>query len=199
MAFTVDARSQGPLTLPDITRAQIAQDALKIYPIPFEAWYVWDSGARLPNTSSSDDLGFYPGTFASASPSIRTFDVKGLSTTLYARTSLYLPPEYDAGETVQLQFMSGMITTVAGTSATIDAQLYESDGLSGIGSDLVTTSAISINSLTHALRTFNVTSTNLTAGDVLDLRVAIAVVDAVNATAVIGAIGSAALLLDVRG
>ena len=197
--YTVDVRSQGPITLPNTARAFLEQDQLKIYPIPWEAWYVWDSGARLPNTSASDDLGFYQGTFAIASPSIRTFDVKTLTTTLYARTSLYLPAEYDAAETVQIRFFAGMITTIASSTATIDAQLYESDGQSGIGADLVTTNPITINSLTFANKDFSVTSTNLAAGDVLDLRVAIAVTDVATGTAVIGSFGLAALLLDVKG
>ena len=197
--FTVNSRLQGPITLDTINRAYLTQDALAVYPVPFEAWYIWDSGARLPNTSASDDLGFYPGTWASASPIIRTYDVKTLTTTLYARASFALPPEYDAGETVTVRFHAGMITTVAGTSATIDLVLYETDGEAGIGSDLCSTAAQSINSLTFADKDFTITPTNLIAGDVLDFRVAIAVTDAATGTAVIGAIGKASFLLDIKG
>lgn len=184
-----------------IPRADLIQDANAAYPIPWSSWRVWDAYQTvLPGTSASDDLGLYGGTFASASPSIKTYDVKAAgAVTLYARTMLWMPPEYDAGQTVTLRFYAGMVTTVADTTATIDAQCYESDKAAGIGSDLVTTAATTINSLTPANKDFVVTSSGLTAGDILDLRVAIAINDAATATAVIGMIGAAYLLLDIRG
>ena len=198
--FTGDGRLQGPLTMNEITRAQHAQEDLASYFIPWGNWRVWDAFQTvLPGTSATDDLGLYGGTFATASPSIRTYDVKTLTTTLYARTTLWLPPEYVAGETVTLRFHAGMITTVAGTSCTIDAQCYESDKESGIGADLVTTAAQSINSLTLADKDFTVTPTTLSPGDILDLRIAISVVDAATGTAVISTVGFAALLCDIRG
>ena len=198
--YSFNFSGQGAINLPEVERSQIIQEALAVYSIPWESWRVHDAyGTLLPATSSSDDLGLYGGAFATNTPSIRTYDVKTLTTTLYARTTLILPLEYDPGETVQLRFFAGMITTVASTTATIDVQAYESDGASGLGSDLVATSAQSINSLTHAYKTFSLTSTNLQAGDVLDVRVAIAVTDAATGTAVIGAFGAAAMLLDIRG
>lgn len=182
-----------------LQRSWLAQDSLAEYVIPYEAWYIWDSGARLPNTSSSDDLGFYPGTFASASPLIRTYDVKTLTTTLYARCKVTLPPEYVTGETVTLRFHAGMVTTVAGTSATIDVQAYKMNEEGGIGSDICATAAQSINSLTYADKDFEITPSTLAAGDELDVRVAIAVTDAATGTAVIGSIGKASLLCDIKG
>lgn len=198
--FTVNMNSQGPLTLPTINRAYMTQDALAAYPISPLAWRVHDAPqTNLPGTSSSDDLGVYGATFATNSLYIATYDVKTLTTTLYARTFLYLPAEYDPGETVTVRLYAGMKTTVASTSATVDVQCYESDGFGGIGSDLCTTSATSINSLTAANKDFTITPTTLAAGDLLDIRVAIAVTDAATGTAVIGAIGAAYLLLDIKG
>lgn len=198
--YSANFSSQGAINLPELTRGQIEQESLAVYPIPWESWRVHDAySTLLPATSASDDLGLYAGTFGTNTPSIRTFDVKNTTSTLYARTTLILPVEYDAGETVQLRFYAGMLTTVASSSATIDAQLYESDSAAGVSADLVTTSAQSINSLMPAYKTFTVTPDNLVAGDMLDLRVTIAVVDSATATAVIGFFGAAALLLDIRG
>lgn len=199
--FTVNVNSQGPLTLPTINRAYMTQDALAAYPISPMAWRVWDAPQTLlPGTSASDDLGLYGATFGTNSPYVATYDVKNAgAVTLRARTFLWLPPEYDPGETVTLRFYAGMKTTVASSSATIDAECYESDGYGGIGSDLVTTSATSINSLTAANKDFTVTPTTLQAGDLLDLRVTIAVSDTGTGTAVIAALGAAYLLLDIKG
>lgn len=189
------------VTYKNITRSMLTQDAEALYPIPWEAWYIWDSGARLPNTSASDDLGFYPGTFATNTPSIRTYDLKNAgATNVRARATLCLPPEYQAIETVKVRFHAGMITTVASSSATIDLEAYISDNESAVsGSDLVTTSATTINSLTHANKDFTLTSSSLAAGTIIDMRVTIAINDSATATAVIGAFGAAWMLLDLQG
>ncbi|MGD9648378.1 MAG: hypothetical protein AB7U73_21890 [Pirellulales bacterium] len=200
-SFTATFNSQGVITLPEITRAQQVQEPLVSYPIPWYAWRVHDAPqTNLPGTSASDDLGVYGTAFGTNSPSVRTYDVKNAgAVSLYARTFLCLPPEYDPAESVTLRFYCGMITTVASTSATVDCACYESDNAGGIGADLVTTSAQDINNLTPANKDFTVTPTNLAPGDILDLRVVLAISDTGTGTAVIGMIGAAFLLLDIRG
>ncbi len=92
-----------------------------------------------------------------------------------------------------------MVTTVAGTSATVDVEAYKIGKDNTLGSDLCATSAQSINSLTFSNKTFTITAGALAAGDVLDVRLAIAVSDAASGTAVIGAIAGIDLLADVKG
>lgn len=195
-----DLRYTGSL-LPALPRASLEQDNLAEYPIPWTAWRVWDALAtNLPGTSATDDLGLIGGTFATASPSIQTSDLKAAgATTRYARCQVALPPEYVAGQTVTIRFHAGMVTTIADNSATIDLQAYKSDDEAGISSDLVTTSATTINNLTLADKDFAITATSLAPGDVLDLRVAVAVNDASTVTAVIAIIGAASLLCDIKG
>src|SRR5690606_37633366 len=98
-----------------------------------------------------------------------------------------------------LRAFAGMITTVADNSATIDFEAYKIDGDNTVGSDLIDTSAQDINNLAFANQDFTVTPTGLAAGDVLDVRVAVAVNDAAAGTAVIAAIGRLDLLCDVKG
>lgn len=195
-----DLRLGGSL-LPGLSRATLLQESLAVYPIDWTAWRVWNAlHTNLPGTPLTDDLGLVGGTFGTDSPSIRTEDLKNAgATTSYARCQVKLPPEYVTGETVKLRFHAGMITTVASATATIDASLYKSDGESGIGSDLVTTGATTINSVTLADVDFEVTSSGLSPGDVLDLRIAIAINDSATATAVIGCVGAASLLCDIKG
>lgn len=195
-----DFRKGGTLT-PGLTRAELIQENLAVYPIEWTAWRVWNAfSTNLPSTPLADDLGLVAGAFGTNSPSIRTEDLKNAgATTSYARCQVILPPEYVAGETVKLRFHAGMITTVASASATIDASLYKSDGESGISADLVTTGATTINSTSLADKDFEVTSSALSPGDVLDLRIAIAISDSATGTAVIGCVGAASLLLDIRG
>jgi hypothetical protein len=110
-----------------------------------------------------------------------------------------LPPNYVAGTTVQINVSGGMLTSVASVAATVDAEAYVfgRDTLK-TGSDLVTTTAQSINSLTFADRTFSLTSTALTAGDILDIRLTIAA-NSATASSHFAAIGAVEMLLDVKG
>ena len=184
-----------------IQRSKLEQNTLRSFPINMTDWRVHDAlQTVLPGTSASDDLGLYGGTFGSSGPLIRTYDVKAAgAVTLYARALVRLPAEYDPGETVSIRAKAGMVTTVADTTATIDFQIYASDKQGGVGSDLCTTSAASINSLTFANKDFSITATALSPGDWLDVRVTVAVNDAATGTAVIAAIGAIELLCDIRG
>lgn len=185
----------------DIARSKLAQDAAKRYPIPFTSMRVHDAmQTGLPSPSANDDLGFpSTQTFGTVSWYLNTYDLKAATQTCYARFFFALPAEYDDGETVTLRIKAGMNTTVSDGTATIDAEVYESDLAGGVGSDLCTTAAQSINNLTAANKDFTITPTGLAAGDVLDVRIALAISDSATGTAVIGEVFDVAFLLDVRG
>jgi len=197
-----DIRVNGRIS-PAMSKSNIlALQELQAYPIPLTNFRVWDALATvLPGTPASDDLGLVGGTFGTATPTLRTQDLKAAgASTNRARVLVQLPWDYVAGETVVIRIKAGMITTVAGTSATVDCEAYKNqeDPDDAIGSDLVTTSATSINSLTFASVDFNITPTSLSPGDILDLRISTAVNDGASATAVIAGISSVKLLVDVR-
>ena len=201
MTLPSNAVTASAVAVDSIGRAKLVQDDLVKYAVPWEAFRVWDAYAtNLPGTSATDDLGLIQGTFGTASPSIQTFDVKAAGTsTLYARFCFVLPAEYQAGETVQIRAHAGMLTTVSDGAATVDFEVYESNKEAGIGSDLCTTSATSIKSLTLADKDFTLTSAALAPGDILDCRMTIVIVDAATPTAVKGIVGAVQFLLDVKG
>ena len=185
-----------------IDRSKLAQDSNKPYAIRLSDFRVWDSVATvLPGTAGSDDLAFDEGTWGTNPSYITTGDIKTTSSTRYARVLIPIPAEYVDAETVTLRLSCGMQTTVADGSCTIDAVVYENTGASatGISADLCATAAQSMNSLTAANKDFVITSTDLVAGDVLDVRIAIAYVDTATVGAVIGNIYKAQLLVDVKG
>lgn len=197
-----DIRLNGSLT-PAVAKANIlALAELQAFPIPLTDFRVWDAmQTLLPGTPATDDLGLVGGTFGTATPSVRTEDLKAAgATNKYARFLVQLPWEYVAGETVKLRFKAGMITTVANTTATLDCEAYklQDDPDDAIGSDLVTTSATTMNSTTFADIDFTITPTSLSPGDILDVRITVAINDGATATAVIGGITSAKLLCDAR-
>ena len=185
----------------EVPRSRITQDVLAAYMLPWKLWTQWnDMAVPLPSTSANDDLGLYGNTFGTGSPAIETYDVQDAGAlTLYARTQFQMPPEYDTAKTVQIRAKAGMVTNVADNSCTIDFQAYESDNEAGIGADLVTTAATTMNSLTAANKDFTVTASGLLPGDWLDIRMAVAVNDAATGAEVIARIGYCAVLMDIRG
>lgn len=197
-----ELRVVGNINPPKARSAILALTELQAFPIPLTDFRVWDAlQTLLPGTPSADDLGLVGGTFGTATPSLRSEDLKALgATNKRARFLVQLPWEYIAGETVVLRFRAGMITTIAGTSATLDCEAYklQADPDDAIGSDLVSTAAQTMNSLAFADIDFTITPTSLSPGDILDVRITAAVNDGASATAVIAGITSAKLLTDVR-
>lgn len=184
---------------PDVPRSNILQET-GTYALPLQDWFVWDSGQPLPATAASDDLGLANGTWGTSTTNISAGDVKATTNTRYARTQFQLPPEYVAGGNVVLRASAGMLTTVAGTSCTVDFEVYKlgRDSLVS-GSDLVTTSAMTMNSLVFSNKDFTVTGTALSPGDWLDIRMTISYVDAATGTAVKPTIGATELLVSIQG
>ena len=183
-----------------IERSKLAAEQLKDN-IPLELLRVHDAfQTDLPTTAASDDLGLIIGTFGTDAIVVQTSDAKNTSVTQRARFLYRLPHNYAAGQSLSVVAWAGMKTTVANGTATVDFEAYKKNDSTGlVGSDLVTTSATTINSLTAADKAFVIDPTGLTAGDELDIRVTIAITDTGTGTAVIGRIMKLYMLPTVRG
>jgi hypothetical protein len=184
----------------DIATTKLAQRVLAESIVPLTQARTWDAAAtNLPASAASDDLGLVSGTWGTNPARITAGNVKALgATTRRLYLAIPIPANYEDGQTIQLQIRAKMETTVADVSCTIDAEAYVgSDGV--LGSDLVTTSAQSMNSLTAAAYTFTINATGVDPGDLLEVRLSISSNDAATATDVTPAIYSIALLCDTRG
>jgi len=130
----------------------------------------------LPAAATADDLGCVSGTFLTAKPLLQAGDVGTLNSTRYGRWIFQFPFDATLLTTLTLRAKNaGMLTTVAGTSCSIDAQVV--DQLDP-DAELCTTALQSINSLTLADKDFTIGTTTLVANSVLDIRIAVAYVDA---------------------
>jgi hypothetical protein len=195
-------RVTGSVT-PTKARSDILAEAeLQAFPIPLTSMRVHDNmAALLPTAGATDDLGIIEGTYGSATPTLQTEDLDSAgATSNRARFLVMLPWEYISAGTITLRFKAGMITNVADASATLDCEAYlqQNDPDDAIGSDLVTTAATTMNSLTFANIDFTVNPSSRAAGDILDVRITTAVNDAGTGAAVIAGISWAQLLCDVR-
>jgi len=203
----VDVDIKGGLTVrgtisPAIARSNLQEDSDQAYSLSLTSAKVWDAAqTNLPGTAAADDLEITTGTWGTSVPSIQTGDLKAAgATSRYALLEFALPPEYVATGTVTFRASAGMITTIADTACTIDITAYKSDREAAVdGADLCTTSAQSMNSLTFADLDFSLTSAALSAGDKILIRIEIACNDSASGTAVIGVIGDAQILLDIKG
>lgn len=202
--FNGDCRITGNLqvdgSMPTIQRSELQQDTNKEFAIPLTDLRVWDAlTSLLPASSANDDLGLSSGTFGTDAPKVTTGDVKAAGCTRYARCLVPIPIEYDDGQTLTLRVSAGMETTVADGSANLDAEIYKHDREGSIGSDICNTAQQNMNDTAFADFDFEITPTGLVGGDILDIRLKIAIVDSSTGTAVIGTIGAIELLADVKG
>lgn len=194
--------SQGVFICKDsqILRSYLNQREDTPIAIPVEDWKVHDNLASfLPTTAASDDLGRILGTFGTSSPVLQTSDAKATTVTQYGRIRYVLTDNYDINQSISLQVRAGMDTTISDGTATIDVECYVDDGDGSVGSDICATAAQSINSLTKANLEFILTPTSLAIGDILDIRITIAITDSATGTAVIGEVSQIQMLRDVRG
>ena len=184
----------------NIATSKIAQRVLAESVVPVHSFRVWDAVASNPvSAAANDDLGLVTGTWATNPVRLTGGDLKALgATTRRIYFSIPIPANYDDGETIQIRVRAKMETSVADVSCTVDIEAYV--GSSGaVGSDLVTTAAQSMNSLTAANFDFTINGASVEPGDLLECRLSIACNDSATATAVTPAVYKVSLLCDTRG
>jgi len=182
-----------------VARSQLTQDDLAPYPIVNEAWYLFDSTIHAPlgaTALSTDDLIYTLGTLGTTAPVITGTDFGGSNATQKARVRVAIPAEYVAGETITLRATAGTLTTIADTSSTIDFSVYRRAAPTV---DICATAATSINALTVANKDFTLTPTDCVPGDVLDILMTYAGIDAGNLGVILPTISSVQLMFDIKG
>jgi len=181
--------------------AKLAQQTVQEFPVGFSTFRVWDAITSLPPaSSSSDDLGIVTGTPGTDGPTITTGDVKAAGvTTRKIGFEIPVPHNYDDGQTIEVRVRAAMETTVADVAAYVDLSAYIVNGSGLVGSDLVTTSQIAMNSLTPADCDFVLSAGSIDPGDHIMCVLSLSVEDSATATDVIAAVYSVVLRCDTRG
>lgn len=195
-SFVLLATPQG--TAGRLVRADLLQESLVIHPVPLtEARQVAVLSAGIPAADDATSPGLVNGTYLTSNPSIQTNDVKAAGAQTRNFRFLYPVPEhYVAGQPVTVSVNAGMTTTIADTTATLAVDVARQAAPSvNIGPG----GTVTINSLTAGAKTFSLTATSIVVGDVLDVRVTLAINDAATATAVIGTVNTISMLLATKG
>ena len=182
----------------NITPTKIATQSLQQNPIPLTSLREWDNlQTLLPSAGTGTYLGLVTGTYGTDSPQAQTGDLHAAgATTRRARALVSLPNNYPASGNVSIRANAGMTGHVADTSATVLIEAYQLNDDGTLSANLVTTGALSCNSLTLAALDFTLTPTNLTPGARLDVRVSFAIDDAAGVAVVAGVLESLVLRCD---
>ncbi len=187
----------GPWESTPLSRANLVQEDLVVYPIPFSLFRVHDNiAANLPAAGAADDLGLVNNTYLTDTPTLESQDNKAATQSNLARVEYPIPAEYVPGQSITLKINAGMLTTISDDTATLDVECVRKAAPSV---DLYAGAVVNINSITAADFTFVIVPTNVVVGDVLDIRLTTAIVDAATGTAVIAQLNQVDLLLDIKG
>lgn len=190
------------VSIDQFVRTDLESELLE-FPIPILGNWHSASGsvARLTGTSSGSNLHIYEsGGFGSDSPILRCNNADGTTITMSARTYFAVPECYVPGGTLKVRLRAGVITNVSDNTAVVDVDVFENDKAGGVGSQLVTSAAQSINSLVFTDKDFTINAASINPGDVLDIKVTIDITDdTANSAAVYGGIGSVSILALCRG
>ena len=198
----VSLPSSAALYTNGIPQAALAENTTQRFGIPIVPglWTKHDEAyTPLTNPSANDDLGIY-GVFGTTSPYLGTYDIGGgVSLPFYARTVWQLPQNYVAAGALSIAVNAGMLTTVCSVSCTVDAVVQKLDLDTTVAADIVSGSAVSMNSLTFGEKTIAINPATLSAGDWLDIRLLIQVNDAGDAGVMYAAIASVDMLATTYG
>lgn len=180
-------------------RSSLGQDTGKAYNLPLTRLTATGTGAALGTAAGtpSGALGLTVGTFGSASPKVVGEAANNNHKTDYARFQFALPAEYVSGGGITVRVKS-RITGNVQVAQTIDCSVYKTDGAAGIGSDLCSTSAITLTT-SFANHDFTITPSGLVAGDLLDVQLTADADDTGGSANKLIEIGAVELLLDVKG
>lgn len=143
--------------------------------IPLDSLRIWNAyQSFLPAAAVADDLGLQSGAFSTFVPVVRTLDLNGLGVfQAYGRVLVMLPPNYIAGQAIQINAFAGMNSILASVNALLNFEAYKSAGFNISSSNLINTFNVNINTLSPTDFLFNVITTTLAPGDVLDIRMEI--------------------------
>lgn len=173
-----DARFSGNVEFQQgIPRDQFQQENLARYPLLAQDWRVHDGNMGLLVAATSDDLGISGATHGTDVMHVNSSDAAGTTIQQKARRQWMLPPEYVAGQTVRFVASVDMESASDG-NADLDLSVFKSGGAAVVsGSDLYAGAAVDVNSETAAEYNFELTTTGLNPGDLLDILITLDATD----------------------
>lgn len=191
--------------LPPIARSALTAESYSEFDVPLTEMRIWDAFQTVLTTAASDDLGLTAGAYATGIPYITAGSLGSAgATTRYCRFLARMPMNYVAGQAARVSLLAGITGSspnVADASCTVDLQAFKSaTNVLVSGSDLISTSATSMNVTSFAAVTFDLTVTSLSPGDLLDYRINITCTDAGSTAAnVVPAITKVTLQCGTKG
>jgi len=143
--------------------------------VPLWHFRTWDDlSVNIPAIAAAGDFGLVTGTWHVDAPSLATIDAAGVNETAYVRVQFQLPDEYVPGADITLAIYCYM-EVVADTSATLDVEACRT---AAPVTELYLGAAIDVNRVDPHYYFFTLNGTDCVPGNVIDVRLAAAIVDA---------------------
>jgi len=160
----------------NISRTKQALNSQDYFGIPVHLWRQVAAGHPVLGTAGSTNLGVGTAAAGATGVDVRTSPSNGTTITQTAMFEFYLPPEYAATTNIYASFWAAM-NVISSASCTLDITAYKVGTDGAHGSDLNSTSAIDIRTVTYAERVFTIDGSGLSPGDKLEIYVTVAATD----------------------
>jgi len=160
-----------------------------------------DDGTVISGAAAAGKFGLTLGGFGAGGAMLEGEAASGNTKTSTLHFRWAVPQNFDTAAATRALALAinCRVSVVANTAATIDAEVYKSNGQGGqTGGDLVTTAATNINSATWAEVSFTVNPGSLTPGDELDVFVRAVVNDSGAANSAKAQIGGLRMVATTR-
>lgn len=154
-----------------------------LFPLSMEGWHVWDAMEKNIGVTAltADDLILTTGTYGTSEPTLNTSTATALDVSQYARRQFAVPENYVAGGAITVTVKAACVTHIADTTGTLMVAAYRRAAptvnvVSTGGADVAGTAGT-----TPTDFVFSFTTTNVVAGDILDIRLATTINDSTTA------------------
>ena len=190
--------SELPISTGKLARSTFTQEALERYQISLQSDVRNADGTVLDATGASTKFKIVNGGYGAGTLLLQGRNARSATVTDTLGFEFCLPPEYDDDADIKLNVHA--IATGSGTAGTItiDAECYKLSDAGAVGSDLVSTTIITLTA-SFADRTFTITDAGLTGGDRLNFYIRTVVQETGGSNDEYSQIGSIEVQLDIKG
>jgi hypothetical protein len=199
VAMSGDAtiNNAGVVTITNLARTKLAEDSLARYQIELMRMRN-ATGSVMSNSSEANKFYISAGGWLSGTLQLRTEAAQGNTKSDYLCFEFVLPPEYVAGQDVQLVISARYTGSGTAGTTTLYALVYELGDDGTVGGDLCTTAIQNLTS-SFADYTWTITPTGLVAGDRLMIQVEGVIQETGGSTTLYGVVGNIEMQIDIKG
>lgn len=191
--------SGGNVTLPAacVTRAMMAEEALAVYRIPLTS-ATDATGLHMTSTGGAGLFSVTSGGYGAGTLLLSGEGANGNTKTDTVMFEFALPPEYVAAGDLKVVVKAKYAGAGTVGTKTLDCEAYELDDDGAVGGDICATTIATLTT-SYAAYTFNITATDLVAGDKIVVFLQSVIQESISGGALTVTIGNIEVQADIKG